>query len=116
MDQARFCIKVWEDTREKAEQFNNPPDSIRYKDPLIKDKNINLYSIYKTQLSVISVISKDIIDCTLELQDNGLNPVLLNMANALVPGGGIYIGSPGQEENIFRRTNYFKTLKHRSDF
>ena len=113
MEQIKFRIKVWDDTRIKAQQFYEPPNSIRYKDPLIKNANIKLYSIYKTNLSVIC---KDTIDCTLELQDSGLNPVLLNMANAFVPGGGVYMGASAQEENIFRRTNYFKTLKHKPDF
>lgn len=38
------------------------------------------------------------------------DPLLLNMANAFTPGGGVEYGAPSQEEGIFRSSNYYQTL------
>lgn len=37
--------------------------------------------------------------------------LVLCMASAHVPGGNVWLGAAGQEEDFFRRTNYFRTLK-----
>lgn len=42
--------------------------------------------------------------------DEGLRPCVLNMASFHTPGGGVLNGSKAQEEDIFRRTNIFKSL------
>jgi uncharacterized protein (TIGR02452 family) len=52
----------------------------------------------------------DTIDCALKLKENGLKPLVLNMANDEYPGGGVDNGCSTQEESIFRRSNYHKTL------
>src|SRR3989338_7378556 len=58
----------------------------------------------------ITVINADTLDILHKLTDEGLNPVGLNMANDETPGGGVRSGAGAQEECIFRRTNYFRTL------
>jgi uncharacterized protein (TIGR02452 family) len=60
---------------------------------------------------IVDVIKEDTIDAYLIYKKMGYNPVLLNLANPFVPGGGVSVGASAQEENIFRRTNYFLTLK-----
>lgn len=60
----------------------------------------------------MKVSVKDI-DCLVackQLIDAGNNPVVLNLADILVPGGCVESGSGAQEESIFRRSNYMKTL------
>jgi uncharacterized protein (TIGR02452 family) len=37
-------------------------------------------------------------------------PLVLNMASYKTPGGGVINGSSAQEENLFRRTNLFRSL------
>lgn len=62
---------------------------------------------YETEIKVINN------DCLYEAKnmiDNGLKPAVLNMASFHTPGGGVITGSAAQEENIFRRTNLFKSL------
>lgn len=60
----------------------------------------------------MKVSVKDI-DCLIackQLQDAGNNPVVLNLADILVPGGCVESGSGAQEESIFRRSNITRTL------
>lgn len=60
----------------------------------------------------MKVLVKDI-DCLIaykQLQDAGNNPVVLNLADILVPGGCVESGSGAQEESIFRRSNITRTL------
>lgn len=40
-------------------------------------------------------------------------PLVLNFASDFVPGGGVRKGSMAQEEELFRRTNYFTSLSKR---
>lgn len=58
----------------------------------------------------IKIIDNDCIYEAKKLIDEGLNPAMLNMASFSTPGGGVINGSGAQEENIFRRTNIFKSL------
>lgn len=61
----------------------------------------------KTQ---VFIVNQDSIDCGKYLLDYCFNPVVLNMADNCFPGGHVAMGSGAQEEALFRRTNYFKTL------
>uniref|UniRef100_A0A1D1Z9Q6 Phosphoribosylformylglycinamidine cyclo-ligase n=1 Tax=Anthurium amnicola TaxID=1678845 RepID=A0A1D1Z9Q6_9ARAE len=56
----------------------------------------------------IQVVDGDCLNHALELKKEGYNPIVLNMANAEVPGGGYLYGAGAQEENLFRRTNLFQ--------
>jgi uncharacterized protein (TIGR02452 family) len=70
----------------------------------------NIQGIPMKSDSVIEVIASDTLDEYVNLLNMGYNPVLLNMANEMYPGGGVDSGCSAQEENIFRRTNYHMTL------
>ena len=52
----------------------------------------------------------DTIDAAIDLKRKGYKPLLLNMADDDHPGGMVERGSAAQEENLFRRSNYYKTL------
>ena len=58
----------------------------------------------------IEVVNNDSLYEAENLVKMGLNPCVLNMASFHTPGGGVTRGSSAQEENIFRRTNIFKSL------
>ena len=60
--------------------------------------------------TVVTVESKDSIVAGKDLLDSGFNPVVLNMANRQKPGGGVLGGARAQEEDIFRRTNIFRSM------
>ena len=58
----------------------------------------------------VVVENSDTLNLTLNLKNNNLNPLVLNMASDYCPGGGVAKGARAQEEDIFRRTNYFQVL------
>ena len=62
---------------------------------------------YETEIKVVNN------DCLYEAEkfiQMGLNPCVLNMASGVTPGGGVTRGAGAQEENLFRRTDLFKSL------
>jgi uncharacterized protein (TIGR02452 family) len=60
--------------------------------------------------TVINVVDSDCLYAAKAMIDRDLNPCVLNMASFHTPGGGVTRGSSAQEENLFRRTNLFKSL------
>jgi uncharacterized protein (TIGR02452 family) len=62
-----------------------------------------------------SVIEADCLETAELLLKAGFNPCVLNMASRQNPGGGVLNGSGAQEENLFRRTNLFKSLYQFAD-
>ncbi|CAF3831627.1 unnamed protein product [Rotaria sp. Silwood1] len=58
----------------------------------------------------VSVVNKDCILVYEDLVKKRKNPLLLNMANASSSGGGYRQGDGAQEENLFRRSDYVRSL------
>lgn len=71
--------------------------------------NHNNLPTYETE---IKVVNEDCLYTAQKLIDNNNNEnvAVLNMASFHTPGGGVTKGAAAQEENIFRRTNIFKSL------
>jgi|SRR5271157_448931 len=65
--------------------------------------------LYENRASTY-VVGNDCLDEAVRLQNQGFNPVVLNMASWTHPGGGYLTGAGAQEESLFRRTNYFEHL------
>ncbi|RIA81599.1 hypothetical protein C1645_790068 [Glomus cerebriforme] len=63
----------------------------------------------------IEVVNGDCLSHAIKLQKEGYNPIVLNMANDQVPGGGYLYGAGAQEENLFRRTNLFQYHEPKRD-
>lgn len=71
---------------------------------------INAY-IHLLQVQV-QVKEGDLIELALQMKTmDGLNPLVLIMADAFTPGGGFKAGMGAQEENVHRRTNCFQALE-----
>ncbi|CAF3730202.1 unnamed protein product, partial [Rotaria sp. Silwood1] len=58
----------------------------------------------------VKVLNEDCLVVYENLISQGRKPLLLNMGNATSPGGGYRKGDGAQEENLFRRSDYFRSL------
>jgi uncharacterized protein (TIGR02452 family) len=58
----------------------------------------------------VAVVRGDCVEAAVQLKNNHFNPLLLNMADWFIAGGCVEGGSRAQEEELFRRSNYFKSL------
>ncbi len=56
------------------------------------------------------IIQNDCVYVAMEYKNRGFNPIILNMASWQQAGGGVSDGCTAQEEELFRRSNYFKHL------
>lgn len=65
----------------------------------------------------IEVWDSDTIDAAKRIIDEeGERPIVLNMASYSNPGGGVTGGSGAQEENLFRRSDYCRSLYQYMDY
>lgn len=101
-------IAVWKDTRDYADCLPAPPVSQKFR--YRPDDTWNKPSVGMK----VTVQNEDCLVASKRLIDAGMNPVVLNLADILVPGGCVESGSGAQEESVFRRSNITRTLT--SDF
>lgn len=125
-------LKVQYDTFDVFQNDNpgyvNKSGKRMYLDPFNISIEISKSKLYKTGTSIfrltvpqiqpnpkIQVVDGDCLKHALKLKSEGHNPIVLNMANAEVPGGGYLYGSGAQEENLFRRTNLYQYHESNKD-
>jgi uncharacterized protein (TIGR02452 family) len=80
------------------------------------DKELKLApnpAVYETQYSVIEA---DCLETAHLLQQAGYKVCVLNMASRQNPGGGVVKGSGAQEENLFRRTDLYRSMYRFADY
>jgi uncharacterized protein (TIGR02452 family) len=102
-------IQVWEETKKRYQAFPIQ-ESIIYD---TYDPTIILGATKKYPNTQIEFLEDDCVDVALKHVEEGLHPLILNMASDYNPGGGVAKGSAAQEEELFRRSNYYKHL-HRT--
>lgn len=82
----------------------------------IEPKNIDCeelsVDIKKFSNSYVEIKSVDVLVMAKRYILKGFNPIILNFASKILPGGGVTKGAISQEEDIFRRTNLFQTLNN----
>lgn len=99
-------IQVYHHTQQVAlNYYPNIATTVKY-----KENDLLAIKPKRGQLPQVFVLNNDTLDEYVNLLKEGFRPVLLNMACDTNPGGGVIHGCSAQEENIFRRTNYFMTL------
>lgn len=87
-------------------QYKNIP--INKSEKYCYDPNfIIIKTDYKPVLRVLPNDCLEIAECFV---NHGYNPVVLNMCDFAWPGAQIEMGGYAQEESLFCRSNYFKTL------
>lgn len=59
----------------------------------------------------VSVSNIDTFESAKQFIDEGLNPMVLNMACFSHPGGGVANGARAQEEDLFRKSTYCKAVE-----
>lgn len=107
-------IRVWENTREQSNKFfSNPKQSVIHSYTNLPEPYLNRQ--YNTQVLTWKM---NPVDAITNVQDQlgSVFPLLLNIANPVFPGNNIELGGPGQEENLFRRSNYCLTLNSGTGF
>lgn len=60
--------------------------------------------------TTVRVTVDDSLNAAHKLVGEGKEPCVLNMANRQNPGGGVHLGAGAQEENLFRRSDYYRFL------
>lgn len=104
-------IICWGDTKYRSKFYLEPLPSIKFNSNDFHDSFQNGKNKTKNKISNILIFNIDSIDCAIQLIQSGIvNPLVLNLADDVFSGGCINSGSDGQEESIFRRTNYHLTL------
>ena len=88
----------------------NTPASIKYDFKDLYEKYISYIPKYSKTRTIIRVDNMDSIDCGLYYQSQGYTPIVLNLADNIIPGGFVHQGCAAQEESLFRRTSLCTTL------
>lgn len=95
---------VWLETMNKCISRHYPYlESIPY-----TDLQLSIHPIYDH--TFVDVINSDTFTICATYVKQGFNVVALNMACERYPGGGVRKGCFAQEEDCFRRSNYFQSL------
>lgn len=93
-----------------GERIEIPDDSELIRNTRFYKEEIPLVDSNRRFATEISVENIDCLLAAKRLQDEGFNVVVLNMASRQNPGGGVYGGAGAQEENLFRRSNLFRSM------
>jgi uncharacterized protein (TIGR02452 family) len=65
---------------------------------------------FKTNIQVINEQVLDVVQQLVLQPDTNISIMVLNLASSYNPGGGVVHGAIAQEEDLFRKTNYFLSL------
>lgn len=108
MDPYSKRIDIWNDTYKRQHNYPSIP-SIKYSYKYLIDeiKGIDNPN-HKTQIIIENI---DTIDGAVNILAQNMKPLVLNMASAWTPGGGVRKGAGAQEETLFLRSNYDMTLE-----
>lgn len=107
MDIPAFNIKVYLDTINHCNNANFPlKKSIKYS---YDDDQFDTKTILRTGIKygepVVIVANMDSFDMAIKM---GSNPLVLNLASYTSSGGGVNHGTVAQEEDLYRRSNYYQ--------
>jgi uncharacterized protein (TIGR02452 family) len=74
------------------------------------DREFRLPAKQASHSTRFQVIEADCLETAQLLVNAGFSPCVLNLASRRNPGGGVLGGAGAQEENLFRRSNLFRSL------
>lgn len=100
---------VWQDTQYQCLEGRvasvDPPSAVKL-------SSIEVLMEPRFTETPVHVLQMDTADAAMDLVRKGYRPLLLNMSNTAVAGGSVSAtdSTSGQEESLFCRSNYFKSL------
>ncbi|CAF3066365.1 unnamed protein product [Rotaria sp. Silwood2] len=108
---------ILEDSATKTEVSIEPPSPLV---TILYNKKSKLARVGQTftppfNSTTVDVLNEDCLVSYHTLSTSYMKPLLLNMANSTTPGGGYRKGDGAQEENLFRRSNYYMSLDPNMD-
>jgi uncharacterized protein (TIGR02452 family) len=106
-------ITVWHQTKEAWKDFPEQESIVLEELPESWGRGTRVGDFQFVKSVPTEVIRKDCINAAIELKEQGYNPLLLNMADWAFAGGCVDVGSAAQEEELFRRSNYYRHLHQR---
>lgn len=106
MDIFQKRINCYKDTTQLAKQ------KYPISQQSIKTKYEPTFTYTKKYSTIIKVVDSDTIDTAIHFINKNYNPLVLNLADDCIPGGCVDTGSGAQEESLFRRSNYFLSLRY----
>jgi uncharacterized protein (TIGR02452 family) len=103
----KFYIHVYQDTQTffAKEGLTAPVGSVITR----ADFDLDLMFLNQEPTTGIEIQDEDTLAMAERYRSEGMSVLVLNMASASKPGGGVGSGKSAQEESIFRRTNAFMT-------
>lgn len=102
--------EVYKDTMFQCRQSKNPNVNPGSFSTLYRTKDLEHKMEAKYDTMTVEIQNEDTFEATKKYVSADNNVVILNMASCFKPGGGVEHGAMAQEEELFRRSNYFMSL------
>ena len=114
--QTIMLVEAGEYISEKGNRIQFPDPDPMMKATVFYRKEISQNKKHINNPTEITVQNTDCVLAGRQLKKEGFHPAILNMASGSNPGGGVINGAGAQEENLFRRSNLFKSMYQYADY
>lgn len=106
----QYLAEVYNDTKElSVTQYAYSKPNVASKETTRNLRNVPLpQAVYQPRIDVVN--NDTLVVCNDLLEKGYLDVLALNLCSDYVPGGGVEHGSMAQEEELFRRSNYYLSL------
>lgn len=106
----RDNVRIWKETTEHYKDMTRQESAVFRRRHYVTPTEMASLEYKWPKVVVAPVYEKDCVYVATEYKERGFNPIVLNMCSWTSAGGGVDRGCRAQEEELFRRSNYFKHL------